>query len=204
MSDGKLLVKLPREETGVDRIIRFKKGLDLIAGLSDQETMIMERADYADNLIRTDLHMNDNEIAKRLATKYQISVATAYSDIQNARRIHGSVKQFEKPYWLSFVLEHARKALGLAYESKNVRYIIEAIREMGKIVAMLPEESKDPLDKLQQHNYFLMIKSENSAIRIDLNKVDKLPLEQIKAIEESIEQESLQQTFEIMHEQLGS
>ena len=198
-------IKIPPAETTIDRIVAYKKGAEIIDTLSDQEFKQMERADYADNLIRTDLHQTNKEIAQRIKLEFDVSLQTAHADIENAKRIHGSLKQYQKNYWINFLLEHARKALGMAYRNENVNQVISAIREMGKIVEMIPEESKDPLDKRPPNNYYMIINTLNQpAIRIDLNNVDKLKPEDVKAIEASIENEYLNSTFEIMNEQITS
>ena len=202
MSD--IPVKIPPAETTIDRIIAFKKSGEFLDQLSDLETKQMERADYADNLIRTDLHKTDKEIAFMVRDKFMVSIATAYHDIMNARRIHGSMKPYEKNYWINFLLEHARKALGMAYKNENVNQVISAIKEMAKIVEMMPNESTDPLDKRIPNNYYMIINTTNQSLRIDLNNIDKLKPEDVKAIEESIENEFLSSTFEIMNEQLST
>lgn len=197
-------LKIPKTDTAVDRIIAFKKNADVMVLTKDDQVM-MDRADYAENLIRNDLHKSDHDIAKRIVKQFKVSLVTAYKDIMNAKFIHGATKKYQKDYWIYFLIEHGRKALGMAYKNKDTRNILQAIHELGLIVKLMPDESKDPLDKIQKHSYFLIIKNEKGAsLKIDLNRADRLSSEEVIAIEQTMETDFRQQTIDIMHEQLAS
>lgn len=198
----KLPIKTPSTETVIERINAFKLGQTLQLSATDQA--VMERADFADNLIRNDLHKNDREIALKIHSQFNVSVVTAYEDIRRAKMLYASMKQFEKPYWIPVLIDHARNILGKAIDSRNIKLMITAFKELRETIAMLPEESNDPLDKVQKHNYFLVIKNQNGgAIQLNLNNTEKLTQEQIAMLEESLQNDFLTETIDIMHEQVS-
>jgi len=138
--------------TDRDEIIAWLKGNG--EKLSTKQQEVYDRIDFADNIIRryykpSSEHgriKTDKELANFIATKFNVSIATAYRDIQDCRLIFGSIRRVDKEYHRIVMVEMFMDAIRIARESipVNVREYINALNGLSKILGLDKEDSETP------------------------------------------------------------
>lgn len=118
--------------------------------LSKKEQELLERYDYADNLIRS--YKSDKKIVAMLVSKFKYSKITAYRDIKNAKYVHGSVCKVEKEYWRDLLIKSIIETMAMAKAKKDFKALAMCHANLYKAVGLDKDDSQAiPFEHLQQH-----------------------------------------------------
>lgn len=171
-------LKLPGESI-LDKLLAFildKKGK---IKLSDKLQERYDRSIVADNLLL--LHGSDFSVADMLVTRYKYDKATAYRDIDLAKKLWGSQRKFDKEYnrnllW-HYNLEGYRDARA-AGDHRSAAAFLANLNKLGNFDKNDPDMPE--WDKFIQNNNILIIANPEDVGLERMPDVDKM-LNQFKS-----------------------
>lgn len=118
--------------------------------LSKKEQELLERYDYADNLIRA--YRSDKNIVAMMVKKFKYSKITAYRDIKNAKYVHGSVCKVEKEYWRDVLIKSIIETMAMAKSKKDFKALAMCHANLYKAVGLDKDENNAiNFEHLEQH-----------------------------------------------------
>jgi hypothetical protein len=163
------------KETTFERI--FAHFMDESVKLTPKEEQIRERWDAAFSLLLN--YHSTEQAANIMKSKYGISRAQAYRDVQNATRLFGDISKAHKEGIRHILYEYSMKVFQMAANCKppDLDQMNKSITNMMKIKGLDKDDPDIPaFEHLQQHIYNIVMDA----------KVLGLP--EIPNLEEVIEQ----------------
>ena len=119
-----------------------------------------------------------------------ISHATAYRDVDLARRVYNSMHTFDYDFWKSWLINDIVKNIQRC-ENKNGdshqhrRVIAMEHANLIKVIGEKPEELPDPT-RNEKHNFYIMVNVNNQNIKLDLEQLSKLPNDTLQELNKAI------------------
>lgn len=196
--NGLTPLREPNPVTDEDRIIKYICSKQGEVVLSEEQQKMLERYSFIDDQIRD--NKLDKEIVEELKKKYGIEKTQAYIDIRATRYVFNSQRMIDKNTELYQLNQASIQVLRLAIESKDVGKMIRAIEARAKVLELIPDEEKGGGN--MQNNFFVIMNQgkQQGAFKLDLNTVDKLQPEQIAELQEVLETNAIDATFEILED----
>jgi len=146
--------------------------------LSPKEKEMFDRWDVADNLLRQ--YPNRKDAASMMMEKFKgISRASAYRDLYNAQRLFGSMSRYDKNYWRDYLVNDILEVIKICKNQSpaDVRNINAAHSNLIKTLQLDKDDPEIDIDKLEQHNYYLVANIGGQSMKMDLSKMYKLPVD---------------------------
>ncbi len=114
---------LPEARNKMERIYNYVCGAVEDSGLSDDEKALLERCNFADDLLRQ--RHTDSAVVRMLRLKFGVSQATAYNDVATTKYIFSSIPLSEKEYGLKLMLELNMKVIQKCMEKGDYKIVRE-------------------------------------------------------------------------------
>tara|TARA_R110002096_G_C14661308_1_gene728004 strand:+ start:8299 stop:8862 length:564 start_codon:yes stop_codon:yes gene_type:complete len=119
--------------------------------LSEVEEQMKKRWETAFSLL---LNWHGREQAvKILMQQFDVSLATAYRDINRALSLFGDITQSRKEGWRYLIFEYNQKLFQMATKEKNLETMGKCLDRMIKLADLDKEESAFNPEKLQAQIY---------------------------------------------------
>ncbi len=144
---------MSNKATNFDIILaNYQDKLQDISDLPDKLQEEFNRWDYADNLIRHYHSMKD--VVPMIMKKFNVSQATAYRDIANAKRFFASINKIDKDYWRYMLSEFCMDNLRLSIAKKDPKAVVLTIKTMYLVLGLDKDDPDMPnWEDIEQHNY---------------------------------------------------
>jgi hypothetical protein len=111
-----------------------------VGELSTKQTELLQRWEYADEMIRANMgKLNREEIANLVVSKFSVSKATAKSDLVNAEYVFSSSSPLNKAYRISLRIEFLEKHIRLAAAAGDYKAIGMMEKTLAKYYEIYPE-----------------------------------------------------------------
>lgn len=159
--------ELQRRATDLDKIIEYltneeTEGLKL----SEKQQEMLNRYDFADNLIRKYIHRG--RVANILMKKFKISKAQAYKDIRDSKIMFNSTNKLDKEYWRGVAHDWIVDCIRTAVLEKNNKDRIAAVAVFVKLHQFDKEFTDFPdFAAIQQNIYHITMNPEVLGINKD-------------------------------------
>jgi len=125
--------------------------------------------------------------AARLQQKFGISVRQAFYDIQRCKTLFNPIFKADIDWLENFILEDAKCQMVSAKAEGNHSAWMGARTHLLKMYAMLKaNDTGFDIDKMGNNNYYVVVASDNKAIKLDLDKVHELPINERVELSHSI------------------
>lgn len=115
-----------------------------------------------------------------------ISNATAYRDVDLARRVYNSLHKFDYDFWKSWLINDIVKNIqrcenkgGDSYQYRRVIAMEHA--NLLKAIGEKPEELPDPERNLK-HNFYLVINLDGKQVKVNYDQLQDLPAEAVREV----------------------
>jgi hypothetical protein len=148
---------------------------DEIFPITSKEQEIKQRVEAAHALLCS--YHSIEQSVPLLHDKFGISSSTAYRDCQMAIRLYGDINHSSKEGMRHIYREWATKVFQMAARDRNIGEMNKALTNLVKITGL---DKEDPQafseEMIQQHSYVAIIAAKGDAIKIDLNKIDDIPI----------------------------
>lgn len=174
--------------TSFDIILsKFKN--DVPEQLADDEKKLLDRWNFADNLIRT--YQDSRTIIEMIMAKFKISEATAYRDLAYAKRFFGSINIGDKDYYRSIYAEQLEEYAKQAASKMDYKTATAAIKEAAEIRGLKDgDEVKDLYLDLEPCKFELSvtinINGQAKLSTINLDRLENVQEAEYVEVEEAI------------------
>lgn len=185
---SKTVLLRPEVQERLDTIVDYLKDTGNTMKLDKDTQGMHDRMQFAYDHMRS--YWPESGIVKAIMKKFGVSQRTAYNDIDNAEYIHGSVGQINLTFHVQLLLDISMKNIKMAMDDKDTKALSKAIEARVKILKLVEEDKSIPWELLQPSQYTMIINNfnGNSAIKLDLNKVEELSSETVIEIQRQLEQ----------------
>lgn len=178
--------------TDVDSIISFLGDSSGKMYLTDRQQNMLERIDFAYDLLRKDFR-TERYVQNLLVTKFQITKATAFSDIQNVKQVYGTLTKTSKNYYRQIAINMALETYAIAKVDKDTKGMNDATARFIDATGVKHDDPELPnFKKIEQHIYVLTpATTEVIGLEIPSDLEERVQqLKQRKRIESKIIQEA--------------
>ncbi len=165
---------MTKKLTALDTIvIAFKN--NAIDDLPEVLKKELERWSMADDLIRT--YKDTKAIITILCDRFKISMATAYRDIGNAKRLFGSIRITDKDYYKDLYAEQLEEYAKLSAVKHDYKTATLALKEAAEIRGLKDgDAARDLYIDLEPSKFILVINVQQSEgarnIEIDFDRME--------------------------------
>ena len=169
-------MKRPKDAAMLDRIQKWASDPEKYSKLHPEDSKIFERWSTADDLLRR--YPSRKYCVSVLVAKYGCDQATAYRDIANAQVFFGTVNVYNKEYIKGWLIEDILKLIQTAKEKGDTKARSAAHANLIKVMGF-DREDKSVIrpEDLEPHKYYAVLVNGKNAIKIDLEKLDEIPME---------------------------
>jgi hypothetical protein len=161
--------------TALDLIVRAFK-TDAIDQLPPKLQEELSRWSMADDLLRQ--YKDSKTILGILQAKFKISLATAYRDIENAKRLFGTLNVSDKDYYQAVYAEELEEVAKLAKMRGDLKTATQAIKEAAEIRGIKDgNEMRDLYADLEPSKFVLQINiigGEQRSMEIDFDTLEEV------------------------------
>lgn len=156
--------------TLVDRLIEhFRKGYKY--ELSQEDKEIFERWNFADNMLRRG--HTPKTIVGAMREKWDNGDSTFYRDIQNAKKLFGSLTKVDKDYEKMIMLGWLNKAIRTCFLQGNMRDLKGHLQLKIELLGLTKEDSGDLTPDMLGGNTYVINLPGGRTIDIDsLEEID--------------------------------
>ncbi len=157
--------------------------------LDADQRILIDRWNYADNLIRT--YQDSKTIISMLMEKFHISEATAYRDVSSAKRFFGSINIGDKDYYRTLYAEQLEEWAKQAASKMDYKTATAAIKEAAEIRGLKDgDEARDLYLDLEPCKFELSVtinmNGDVKKTKIDLDRLESIEEAEYEMISESI------------------
>jgi hypothetical protein len=175
----------PETRERMERIFAYINGK--LNAISAEEQIVLERCNFADNLLRS--RHTDNAVVDLIRQKFEVSKSTAYNDLVTTKYLFNSLSIEDKSYGLKLLLDINMKCLDKAILNTELKIARELMETRIKLLDKI-EDSIDPHDSKSGPTVYIMQVSTSSTGRkrmIDLQTdVKELSEDEIDMIQENV------------------
>lgn len=179
-------MKRAKDAAMLDRLQKWASDPEKYSKLNPEDSKIFERWSTADDLLRR--YPSRKYCVSMMVAKYGCDQATAYRDIANAQVFFGTVNVYNKDYIKGWLIEDILKLIQTAKEKGDTKARSAAQANLIKVMGF-DREDKSVIrpEDLEAHKYYAVLISGKDAIKIDLEKLDDIPMETRAKIVASID-----------------
>lgn len=180
-------MKRAKDAALLDRLQKWASDPEKYSKLNPEDSAIFERWSTADDLLRR--YPARKYCVQMMVAKYHYDQATAYRDLANAQVFFGTVNVFNKEYIKGWLIEDIFNLIKKAKESGDHKARSAAHANLIKVMGF-DREDKNLIrpEDLEPHKYYAVLVNGTDAIKIDLEKLDEIPLETRYKIVASIDE----------------
>jgi len=159
----------------------------------DNSPLPLEQQEELDRVISISRILDKNPILRDTVllhrAKYShISNSTAYRDARIAMRIYGCLRPFEYDFWQGWLINDSLqniKDCRRCSTAADRRIIAMEHANLFKMVGKKPEDLPDP-KRNEKHQFYIMVQVNNQEMKIDLDKLEKLPEGTLRELNKAI------------------
>lgn len=127
------------------------------------------------------------QAVKVLKEQFNISLATAYRDINRALSLFGDITQSRKEGWRYIIFEYNQKLFQMSTKEKNLETMGKCLDRMIKLADLDKEESAFNPEKLQAQIYDISLPKALETVFLTMIKKGKVDLNNFQATDISFE-----------------
>lgn len=171
--------KRPHDVAVYDRIGKWISNPEKFGELHPADAAIFYRWSTADDFLRR--FPSRKQCVKMMVEKFRTEKgycdATAYRDLANAQVLFGTVNVYNKEYIKNWLVEDIMKLIQKAREKGDFKALNAAHANLIKVMGLDREDKSiiNPED-LEAHRYYQILIMNGEAMKIDLDKLDLLPV----------------------------
>lgn len=168
-------MKRAKDAAMLDRLQKWASDPEKYSNLNPEDSKIFERWSAADDLMRR--YPSRKYCVKMMVAKYGYDQATAHRDLANAQVLFGTINVYNKEYLKGWLIEDILKLIQDAKVKGDHKARSAAHANLIKVLGFDREE-KNPIrpEDLEPHKYYQVIVMNGESVKIDLDKLDEIPL----------------------------
>lgn len=163
----------------------------------EQQTML-ERWVNASRLM--DRYPNKKNAIAIHRKKYpEISISTAYRDMDAAMRLFNSLQTFDFDWWHTWMLNNTVDLIRRCMTANDLKSWASAMAVLKKIIGEKPLEELDP-KLVQKHTFIIMVGRQGNQVPVDISRTDHFSPQTRKELSDALfEEVSESEALEIMN-----
>jgi hypothetical protein len=150
----------------------------------DNSPLDPQQKEMLDRIITVAKILDKNPVQKNAVSihraKYpEISKSQAYEDVKLAVKLFNTIHTFDYDFWHMWLLNDIADNIKRCKESgtpSDRRVIAMEHANLFKALGDKPDPDYDP-ERNEKHNFYILVQNNKQEFKIDLNKLDKVPVE---------------------------
>lgn len=159
----------------------------------DNSPLSEEHQEIMDRVISLAKVLDKNPIQKQaiaihMAKYPALSRTQAYEDSHLAVRLFNTIHNFSFDFWQTWLINDIVRNIEKCRNNGTPQALKVVAMEHGNLIKALgerPEELEDP-HRTEKHSFYILVQTNNSVVKLDLNSLDKLPKSTLQELNKSL------------------